>query len=109
MFFCFKQKTAYEISRDWSSDVCSSDLLLLVPGGWQLPEVAERVVGALVQVHEEPHRPGGGAQRLLVPQDDGAAIPHGRGPGPARSEERRVGKASRWTALKQPSTSETID
>src|SRR5216110_1841052 len=27
-FFFFKQKTAYEISsRDWSSDVCSSDLL----------------------------------------------------------------------------------
>ena len=26
--FFFKQKTAYEIvSRDWSSDVCSSDLL----------------------------------------------------------------------------------
>src|SRR5690606_39999988 len=27
-FFFFKQKTAYEISRDWSSDVCSSDLFL---------------------------------------------------------------------------------
>ena len=28
MFFFFKQKTAYEIvSRDWSSDVCSSDLV----------------------------------------------------------------------------------
>ena len=28
-FFFFKQKTAYEIvSRDWSSDVCSSDLKL---------------------------------------------------------------------------------
>src|SRR5213075_3508316 len=27
MFFFFKQKTAYEITRrDWSSDVCSSDL-----------------------------------------------------------------------------------
>jgi len=27
LFFCFKQKTAYEIRpRDWSSDVCSSDL-----------------------------------------------------------------------------------
>src|ERR1043166_5269657 len=27
LFFCFKQKTAYEIpKRDWSSDVCSSDL-----------------------------------------------------------------------------------
>ena len=28
-FFFFKQKTAYEIlTCDWSSDVCSSDLLL---------------------------------------------------------------------------------
>src|SRR3546814_10614575 len=27
MFFCFKQKTAYEmLISDWSSDVCSSDL-----------------------------------------------------------------------------------
>jgi len=27
-FFFFKQKTAYEIpKRDWSSDVCSSDLI----------------------------------------------------------------------------------
>ena len=31
LFFFFKQKTAYEIYQcDWSSDVCSSDLL---PGG----------------------------------------------------------------------------
>ena len=31
MFFFFKQKTAYEIKEcDWSSDVCSSDLLELV-------------------------------------------------------------------------------
>ena len=29
VIFFFKQKTAYEIvSRDWSSDVCSSDLFL---------------------------------------------------------------------------------
>src|SRR3546814_10519801 len=28
MFCCFKQKTAYELRiSDWSSDVCSSDLL----------------------------------------------------------------------------------
>src|SRR3546814_6553252 len=28
MFFCFKQKTAYELRiSDWSSDVCSSDLV----------------------------------------------------------------------------------
>src|SRR5216110_820774 len=32
-FFFFKQKTAYEISsRDWSSDVCSSDLSALIRG-----------------------------------------------------------------------------
>ena len=32
--FFFKQKTAYEIQiRDWSSDVCSSDLIL---GAWRL-------------------------------------------------------------------------
>ena len=31
--FFFKQKTAYEIvSRDWSSDVCSSDLIMLYSG-----------------------------------------------------------------------------
>src|SRR3546814_11813826 len=30
-FFFFKQKTAYEVRiSDWSSDVCSSDLLLAV-------------------------------------------------------------------------------
>ena len=30
-FFFFKQKTAYEIYQcDWSSDVCSSDLLLFL-------------------------------------------------------------------------------
>src|SRR3546814_1899535 len=31
-FFCFKQKTAYEMRiSDWSSDVCSSDLPVLGP------------------------------------------------------------------------------
>ena len=30
-FFFFKQKTAYEIYQcDWSSDVCSSDLLVIL-------------------------------------------------------------------------------
>src|SRR3546814_7726394 len=33
VFFCFKQKTAYEMRiSDWSSDVCSSDLPP-TPGG----------------------------------------------------------------------------
>src|SRR3546814_15338614 len=33
LFFFFKQKTAYEMRiSDWSSDVCSSDLLVVVEG-----------------------------------------------------------------------------
>ena len=33
IFFFFKQKTAYEMcDSDWSSDVCSSDLLLHLDG-----------------------------------------------------------------------------
>src|SRR3546814_1044190 len=32
LFFFFKQKTAYEMRiSDWSSDVCSSDLLMAIP------------------------------------------------------------------------------
>src|SRR5881296_4735544 len=40
VFFFFKQKTAYEMLLcDWSSDVCSSDLLRVIgrPGGVPLP------------------------------------------------------------------------
>src|SRR3546814_5434913 len=34
MFFFFKQKTAYEMRiSDWSSDVCSSDLMVRVGDG----------------------------------------------------------------------------
>src|SRR3546814_2608058 len=37
-FFFFKQKTAYEMRiSDWSSDVCSSDLLACVKQGSDLP------------------------------------------------------------------------
>src|SRR3546814_1219347 len=33
LFFFFKQKTAYEMRiSDWSSDVCSSDLAILIRG-----------------------------------------------------------------------------
>src|SRR3546814_7500890 len=112
-FFC-KQKTAYEMRiSDWSSDVCSSDL------------VQEH------HVHRRPgrvarHRPGGGrgADRRAVQDQAGAAGAERRGaaPGPRlghgapvapdrRSEERRVGKecvstcSSRWSP--EPSKKKT--
>src|SRR5216110_2626985 len=48
-FFFFKQKTAYEISsRDWSSDVCSSDLAALVLGA------VDHRRGAVDDVRVEP-------------------------------------------------------
>src|SRR3546814_1719078 len=52
MFFLFKQKTAYEMRiSDWSSDVCSSDLLLgsvhLLPESVQpLPAALDKAYGS---------------------------------------------------------------
>ena len=75
-FFFFKQKTAYEIvSRDWSSDVCSSDLSLL-PG--------------LVRLAFHDCVGNGGCDGCIdITKADNAG----------RSEERRVGKEcrSRWS------------
>ena len=75
-FFFFKQKTAYEIvSRDWSSDVCSSDL------------------GIVGHDQDDHLRPAQIAHEVIV-------HPQCRFGGEAlRSEERRVGKEcrSRWS------------
>src|SRR3546814_3972713 len=93
LFFFFKQKTAYEMRiSDWSSDVCSSDLL--VDRGEDHPFPHRRVARV-------GHRGIGLAQRA----QDGGGI--GQVVFPAfldlRSEERRVGKEcvstcrSRWS------------
>src|SRR3546814_4475900 len=100
-FFFFKQKTAYEMRiSDWSSDVCSSDLVGRRQDGHagrgrHLPDSGQRL---------DPADPGHGEvedhQLGLVPADevDGLAPVGG-----LRSEERRVGKEcvstcrSRWS------------
>src|SRR3546814_2866479 len=47
VFFFFKQKTAYEMRiSDWSSDVCSSDLQLLIRRGLKALARAEALGGA---------------------------------------------------------------
>src|SRR3546814_6755716 len=81
-FFFFKQKTAYEMRiSDWSSDVCSSDLLDVAA------ELAERREPRVVVLTGRP--PGGGPSEAEQMLD--------------RSEERRVGKEcvstcrSRWS------------
>src|SRR3546814_5330752 len=43
-FFLFKQKTAYEMRiSDWSSDVCSSDLLIGALAPEQVAEIATQI------------------------------------------------------------------
>src|SRR3546814_6159262 len=52
LFFFFKQKTAYELRiSDWSSDVCSSDLLTplyAVRLGLQVDDVARLMAATIV-------------------------------------------------------------
>src|SRR3546814_3416969 len=83
--FFFKQKTAYEMRiSDWSSDVCSSDLLGI--------EIAEGQIDKPVRV-----RPDDGLQ-FDTPDIGVNRVIHRR-----RSEERRVGQEcvstcrSRWS------------
>src|SRR3546814_3221814 len=83
-FFFFKQKTAYEMRiSDWSSDVCSSDLL--------------DADGGDAEALRQPVEFGLGGAGEAVAREDGA------GEGENRSEERRVGKEcvstcrSRWS------------
>src|SRR3546814_8415434 len=92
--FFFKQKTAYEMCiSDWSSDVCSSDLI---------SELRARIVRAQIFLLERHFGRGGrrrGVGRGGQEPDQG----DDRGRGCERSEERRVGKAcvstcrSRWS------------
>src|SRR3546814_4712280 len=85
-FFFFKQKTAYEMRiSDWSSDVCSSDLKLLL-------RRAAGGVSALPDLLARKAQAGcGGRSGPCVARQ------------PERSEERRVGKEcvstcrSRWS------------
>src|SRR3546814_1361333 len=66
-FFVFKQKTAYEMRiSDWSSDVCSSDLLLaqqrieyrdrgvLLPRNAERERIAPRRLVALALIQRQP-------------------------------------------------------
>src|SRR3546814_2077314 len=94
--FFFKQKTAYEMRiSDWSSDVCSSDLV-----GVELRRVG--CIEAVESEHEEPVGPRPVLVRGHLEQESGIFAAH-EDEVRARSEERRVGKEcvstcrSRWS------------
>src|SRR3546814_9462554 len=100
LFFFFKQKTAYEMRiRDWSSDVCSSDLKHGLESGsydYLYAGSTGNRFAALVA--------GGVDATILLPPLSFRAQAQGfTNLGNIRSEERRVGKAcvstcrSRWS------------
>src|SRR5213594_4808748 len=63
LFFFVKQKTAYEISvRDWSSDVCSSDLGARGPSRPRAPSAPAR--STRVPPRSEERRVGKECERL---------------------------------------------
>src|SRR3546814_4018166 len=111
-FFFFKQKTAYEMRiSDWSSDVCSSDLIAarVMAGerlnGFDLKRVRLNHVAVKEAVFPFARFPG--VDTLLGPEmkstGEVMGIDRDFGRAFARSEERRVGKEcvstfrSRWS------------
>src|SRR3546814_5425551 len=103
--FFFKQKTAYEMRiSDWSSDVCSSDLLMLTAKALRnflRDKLAPYEIPRAVEFRDELPKTlvGKVARRELI----AAEIERRKREGAARSEERRVGKAcvstcrTRWS------------
>src|SRR3546814_3223879 len=91
-FFFFKQKTAYEMRiSDWSSDVCSSDLLVDLTIEAKKKTTAEAINEAMVKAAK-----GNRLKGILAVSDEPLVSSD-------RSEERRVGKEcvstcrSRWS------------
>src|SRR3546814_9985536 len=79
--FLFKQKTAYELRiSDWSSDVCSSDLVTLADMLDVQPITVARLIDKLVAVDLVERRPDPNdrrAQRLFL-TTKAAGVPIGR-------------------------------
>src|SRR3546814_982358 len=94
-FFFFKQKTAYEMRiSDWSSDVCSSDLLL--PDAIAEPMMKKAGIDRLAALHTALDAVRRGGTVSLSGVYGGAVDPMPMFQ--MRSEERRVGKecVSTW-------------
>src|SRR3546814_4470019 len=100
MFFFFKQKTAYEMRiSDWSSDVCSSDLLLSAGRPPVTPMPMNEVLQSVARIARCDH-----LVLVFSDFDEIDETTHRLVAGLSRrSEERRVGKecvstcSSRWS------------
>src|SRR3546814_7233198 len=102
IFFFFKQKTAYELRiSDWSSDVCSSDLIVC-PARLNRADSRDRAVelhvGAATRENQQTN--GHCVEEHSGESVSGSSGGHDQGPpggsvshrGNDRADERRVGK-----------------
>src|SRR3546814_2148771 len=88
-FFCFKQKTAYEVRiSDWSSNVCSSDLLAAATNGTAPAPNPE--AGATTATGTQSTAKAGAANtqpdKAITSEELGRIKPLYRGPPSARIE-----------------------
>src|SRR5690606_40833619 len=99
VFFFSSRRRHTRFSRDWSSDVCSSDLALVREMGQAYPELVrgEAMITETVELEEQRFLKtlGRGLQILAEESQglsEGGVLP--------RSEERRVGRecGCRWAA-----------
>src|SRR3546814_6600054 len=105
MFFFFKQKTAYEMRiSDWSSDVCSSDLAIVIDQGMRTSNPNIYAAGDCTDQPQFVYVAAAAGTRAAINMTGGdAALNLTAMPAVVRSEERRVGKEcvstcrSRWS------------
>src|SRR3546814_8197652 len=84
LFFCFKQKTAYEMRiSDWSSDVFSSDLFLFGDA-------------PVTQVVERDRRAGHRADDMIARAQHPKAVGHIVEPGGAGGVRHQHGQSLAW-------------
>src|SRR3546814_3155640 len=98
-FFFFKQKTAYEMRiSDWSSDVCSSDLLSCIVARTSVNDTVDaNIWGVELEsvIRPDPNwliNLSFSYLNAKVAGDQFFSNPRDPGGGDPRSEERRVGK-----------------
>src|SRR5207245_4854646 len=94
VFFFSSRRRHTRCYRDWSSDVCSSDLVLLIQGHG-LAEIDIPVVVAVDQQDRRAPSPHGRHGRGFECHAGGVLAGRVRRRGNWRSEERRVGKEGR--------------
>src|SRR3546814_19170714 len=113
-FFFFKQKTAYEMRiSDWSSDVCSSDLLAALghgfgEGGFRTAQrFGRRNAGIVARLYDDPANDGMNRHGRIEIREHRrrSRCSTALAPGVLRSEKRRVGKKSVRTCRSRRSQS----